>query len=80
MGLLKKADLDVALGISRARGEDLVRDELITFTKVSDQLAVSTKTVSRMLNSGELVGKRLRHYYRLSMSIFQSSVDEVLCR
>lgn len=57
-----------------------MRDELTTFTKASDQLAVSTKAVSRMLNSGELVGKRLRHYYPQSMRIFQSSVDEVLSR
>ncbi|WP_308986144.1 hypothetical protein [Thalassobacterium sedimentorum] len=62
--------------------EDLIRepkqDRLITFTAAAKQLGVSTKTVSRMLESDELRGKRLRRHYPQSMRIFQSSVNEVL--
>jgi excisionase family DNA binding protein len=77
-GLLEKADLDVALHLL----EDLIRepkqDRLITFTTAARQIGVSTKTVARMVESGELKGKRLRRHYANSMRIFQSSVNQVL--
>jgi hypothetical protein len=78
IGLLKKADLDDALLLLENASREPAQDRLITFTATAKQLEVSTKTVARMLESGELRGKRLRLHYAQSMRIFQSSVNEVL--
>ena len=78
IGLLDKADLDAALIILEGAGHEPKQDRLITFTAAAKQIGISTRTVARMLEDGELKGKRLRRHCANSMRIFQSSIDELL--
>ena len=79
IGLLKKDDLDRALqaleNIHTSRAAE--NDRLVTFREAARQLGVSTRTVARMLHSGELRGKRLRPHHRNTMRILQSSIDQI---
>lgn len=76
-GSLTQAQLDCA--IERIiEGDGVQREKLITYKEAATQLGLSTKTVKRMVDSGELQAKRLRAKCFKSVRVFQSSVDAIL--
>lgn len=78
-GIITKAELDSALSlITEVKEEEAKRDRLLTYKDAAGQLGVSTKTIFRMIESGELVAKRLRKSNPRSTRVFQSSVDALL--
>ncbi|CAA6693016.1 MULTISPECIES: helix-turn-helix domain-containing protein [unclassified Lentimonas] len=76
-GALTQRELDEALD-RLTKGEAAARDQLITYREAANQLGISTKTVKRMTDSGELQSRRLRVGCAKSVRIFQSSVDAIL--
>ena len=75
-GSLTQAQLDCA--IESISGDGVQRDKLITYKQAAVQLSLSTKTIKRMVDSGELQAKRLRAGCAKSVRVFQSSVDAIL--
>jgi excisionase family DNA binding protein len=75
-GSITQAELDEA--INRISAGDTTRDSLITYREAASQLGVSTKTVKRMADDGELQARRLRAGCAKSVRVFQSSVDAIL--
>jgi len=76
-GAITQSDLDTALALLNDGGEPK-RDSLITYTEAARQLGLSTKTIKRMADSGELITKRLRAGCAKSIRVFQSSIDAIL--
>jgi|GEM_PF-6785558 len=77
MGTLTQAQLDRAID-SITEEVPIERERLITFREAAAQLEISSKTVSRMVEAGELQSKRLRPSCAKSARIFQSSVTKIL--
>ena len=76
-GAITQAELDAAID-SISKSDSVTRDSLITYREAASQLGVSTKTVKRMADSGEILTKRLRAGCAKSVRVFQSSVDTIL--
>jgi len=81
-GLLTKVELDVAIArlveSASSNPPALKRDRLITFTAAGKQLDVCARTVKRMLDDGELEGRRLRLGAANTMRVYESSIDAIL--
>jgi len=77
LGTLSQAQLDRAID-SITEEVPIERERLITFREAASQLEISSKTVSRMVEAGELQSKRLRASCAKSARIFQSSVTKIL--
>ena len=76
-GAISQSDLDNALALLNDGGEPK-RERLVTYTDAANQLGLSTKTIKRMADSGELITKRLRAGCAKSIRVFQSSIDAIL--
>ncbi|MFT5622958.1 MAG: excisionase family DNA binding protein [Bacteroidia bacterium] len=76
-GAITQSELDNAIALLNDGGEPK-RDSLITYTEAAQQLRLSTKTIKRMADSGELITKRLRAGCAKSIRVFQSSIDAIL--
>jgi excisionase family DNA binding protein len=76
-GSITQAELDDAIDSITDSGS-VRRDSLITYREAASQLGVSTKTVKRMADDGELQARRLRAGCAKSVRVFQSSVDAIL--
>lgn len=76
-GAITQSELDDALALLNDAGEPK-RERLVTYRDAAEQLGLSTKTIKRMADSGELITKRLRAGCAKSVRVFQSSIDAIL--
>jgi excisionase family DNA binding protein len=77
-GAITQDELDKALELINAVQTESKPERLLTFREAADQLGVCTKTIARMIASGELESRRLRRNNPRSARVFQSSVDAIL--
>jgi excisionase family DNA binding protein len=78
MGAITQAELEAALQLIEEAQATAKAERLLTFREAAEQLGVCTKTIARMILSGELESKRLRRNNPRSARVFQSSVDAIL--
>ena len=76
-GAITQGQLDNALALLSSENS-CTRDRLITYTEAANQLGLSTKTIKRMVDAGEIQSKRLRAGCVKSVRVFQSSIDAIL--
>jgi len=76
-GAITQIELDKALALLKNSNESQP-ERLVTYTDAANQLGLSTKTIKRMADSGELITKRLRAGCAKSIRVFQSSIDSIL--
>jgi hypothetical protein len=76
-GAITQIELDKALALLKDSNESQP-ERLVTYTDAANQLGLSTKTIKRMADSGELITKRLRAGCAKSIRVFQSSIDSIL--
>jgi len=78
IGILCKTQLDLAISTLELAVSESCKDRLISFREAAEAMGVSKRTISRMIQSGELQGRCLRSNCPQSMRVFQSSIDKLL--